>query len=209
MATAVFAGSFKCCSAGDRQRHRGVALAPMVAINAGDGGIDGSRRAVPHPWEISVPWLGRHVMRRGPEPGSVCLIRELFANTLIELIALPVAMVLEGCSAGRAGTAGPLGPLERGSHRIPRGSSEQRTELGKPLLCPWLGAAPQDRVSHGATGVPMARVACGIPISFGMGSGQQQPSELAPSLCPVCGSGLLPSCPFPLSPRQVVTFFPG
>lgn len=61
---------------------------------------------------FSAPQLCRHVARRGLEPGSVCLVRELFANALIELIALPVAMVPEGCSAGRAGTASPLGPLE-------------------------------------------------------------------------------------------------
>ena len=100
------------------QRHTAVAMVLTMTVDDGDGGTDGSRRAGPHPCTLLGPRLGRRVARRGPEPGSVCLVRELFANALIELIALPVAMVPEGCSAGRAGTAGPLGPLERGSRRF-------------------------------------------------------------------------------------------
>lgn len=57
--------------------------------------------------------------------------------------------------------------------------------------------------------LPWQEVTCGIPVPLGSGSGQQQPSELAPSLCPACGLGLLSGCPFSSSPRQVVTFLPG
>lgn len=110
----------------------------------GDGGTNGSRRAGLHPRMLSAPWLGRRVARRGPEPGSICLVSELFVNALIELIALPVAMTPEGCSSGRAGTKAPSG-----CWNVAAGVA-----LSKELR--WKNLCSADPKTCGAAGAPVA-----------------------------------------------------
>lgn len=132
-------------------------------------------------------------------------------NALTELIALLVAMELEGCSTGGLRLLAPLGagvwqPL---LFLFPGDALSKELSQETPCCAPSWVLDLKTSCAAVPPVLPQYRVACGIPTPFGMGSMQhQQPLQGAPLLCPVCGLGHLSRCPFPSSPGQVATFLP-